>query len=637
MQAESVVRPSPSRFTLALALTTALVLGPSAAPARVAADGPDAGSLPGDGDAPAPETGGASRVLRFRFHPTERAQLALWVESADGSVFRTVELTQATARRGIGNRPGALQMNSGFRWPYGRREGTLPVWAHRRVEVGGQAPFRRVIFRDRVSEGAASQAPTGMFARERYQDNPDDYFCLSFRRELSAKDALDAVACATVFSSDRGRYLTEADVARGYAEPFVQGTGAGAPMMRPLSLTSYYPPRRDVVCDRSDGCLNHPDVQRYASDARAAMPEIDEVTIATLPSAMHEYTFVVPDTWPDGDYVAYLEINVEGDYNEVFNDVTYPTPVAPSGQWDYWAMSYGYPYRGQPSVVFRVPFVLGDDDAVVTTSAPAGYGALHGEDGLLRDMGDGVVTDDPVNARGSGADRLIRQPEGWRFAVEVQGASACADARAPGPLTDFFVGPSSDDKHSHEHGVLRFRVPTQDRAIARYEVRVSREPITDLATFLAGQPANEASLEDRALVIPTGGAPGTLVEVTFGGLVPQSRFYVGVRAIDACGKSSPIATGELETTAINFTVVSPCFVATAAYGSPLAAEIGALRRFRDRHLRTNAPGRALVDAYRLIGPTLAEAIAAHDTLRAVARAALTPVVRAAAWLDEDGS
>jgi hypothetical protein len=287
-------------------------------------------------------------------------------------------------------------------------------------------------------------------------------------------------------------------------------------------------------------------------------------------------------------------------------------------------------------VVFRAPFTLGDD-AVVTTSEPAGYGALHGEDGTLRDMRDGAITDDPVRARGSGADRLIRQAEGWRFAVDVQGASACEDATAPGALTDFSVAASSDDKHSHEHGVLRFRVPTQDRAIVRYEVRVSRAPITDLASFLAGQPANEASLEDRALVIPTGGAPGTLIEVPFGGLVPQSRFYVGVRAVDACGKSSPIASGELETTAINFTVVSPCFVATAAYGSPLAAEIGALRRLRDRHLRSHAPGRALVRAYYAVGPALAERIAADEDLRAVARAALTPLVRAAAWLDGDGS
>jgi hypothetical protein len=60
------------------------------------------------------------------------------------------------------------------------------------------------------------------------------------------------------------------------------------------------------------------------------------------------------------------------------------------------------------------------------------------------------------------------------------------------------------------------------------------------------------------------------------------------------------------TTAITFTTVSPCFVATAAYGSPLAAEVGTFRRFRDRHLMTNALGRALVAVYYEVGPDAAE-------------------------------
>ena len=29
--------------------------------------------------------------------------------------------------------------------------------------------------------------------------------------------------------------------------------------------------------------------------------------------------FSVPADWPDGDYVAYLEINTEGDYNAHYN------------------------------------------------------------------------------------------------------------------------------------------------------------------------------------------------------------------------------------------------------------------------------------------------------------------------------
>ena len=570
------------------------------------------------------------RTARFRFHPVERAQVALWIEREGEPFFHTVRLTQAVARRGIGNRPGALQMNSGFRWPYGRREGALPVWAHRRVEVGGQQPFRRVIFRDRVSEGAASQAPTGLFPGESYRDNPDDYFCLSFRRELSAKDALDAVACATLFNSDKGRYVTEDDAASNYGEPFVDE--AGAPGMRTLGTTSLYPPRRDITCTGSDGCGNHPDVANYVSDARRAMPEIDAATIATLTSHEYSFPFQIPAEWPDGEYIAYLEVNTEGDYNEQFNELTHPTPVTPTGLWDYWAQSYGYAYRGQPSVVYRVPFTVGADE-VQMTAEPVAYSSVNGTDGEMRNMTDGMITDDPVNAPGSGADRVYLAGDGWRFRVEVTSPAFCEGNQAPAPIADFSVAPMADDKHSHEWATLTFSVPFEDKAIDRYEVRVSTTPITDEASFLAGQPANAATLEDVALEVPTTGATGDRVSVTLGGLTPQTRFYIGLRAVDACGEAGEIATGVVETTAINFTVVSPCFVATAAWGTPLATEIGALRRFRDRHLLTNAPGRAFVRAYYSVGPTLAGFVAEHDTLRAAVRTVLAPVVDLARTLD----
>ncbi|MCZ7680714.1 MAG: hypothetical protein M5U28_18870 [Sandaracinaceae bacterium] len=70
--------------------------------------------------------------------------------------------------------------------------------------------------------------------------------------------------------SNKGRYVTEGDLAAGYAEPWQRADQSG--MMRALSLTSLYPPRRDVTGCGSVGCGDHDDVGRFAFDARTALP-----------------------------------------------------------------------------------------------------------------------------------------------------------------------------------------------------------------------------------------------------------------------------------------------------------------------------------------------------------------------------
>jgi len=71
-----------------------------------------------------------------------------------------------------------------------------------------------------------------------------------------------------------------------------------------------------------------------------------------------------------------------------------------------------------------------------------------------------------------------------------------------------------------------------------------------------------------------------------------------------------------------------CFIATAAYGTPMIDQIQVLRDFRDGYLMKNPAGRWFVSTYYRYSPPLARFIAHHDSLRALFRFLLTPII----WL-----
>ena len=371
------------------------------------------------------------------------------------------------------------------------------------------------------------------------------------------------------------------------------------------------------------------------------MPELDAVTRATLQGKRPAmWTFNLPNEWPRGErYKLFLEVNVEGDYNDQYSANAYPTPKTPSGAWDSWAMEYGYPYRGQPSVVFALPFTLGED-AEVTTLDPIGFGDLHGASGEISPMTKSI-TNDPSGNMGSGADRLLAV-NNVRASMRVVTPDSpyCQTTQPPGPVQELTLSPDPDERYAHMWARLSLRTPVSDRPIGSYTVEVkaanadwepaftpdAEQMFLPVALDICADPDEPG--KNRCETLP----PGSELEATIAGLMPSSQYQVRVTPRDRpCGETGPTVTADFTTPERTFTTVTPCFVATAAYGSPLAEQISVLRALRDRHLANHALGRAFIDFYYAVGPALAEPVREHPWLASMVRAVLTPVVELVDW------
>jgi hypothetical protein len=70
----------------------------------------------------------------------------------------------------------------------------------------------------------------------------------------------------------------------------------------------------------------------------------------------------------------------------------------------------------------------------------------------------------------------------------------------------------------------------------------------------------------------------------------------------------------------------PCFIATAAFGSPLAGQVEILRQFRDKYLLTNSSGRKFVAWYYRNGPVAANWIKDKPLAKAAVQTALYPLI-----------
>jgi len=577
-------------------------------------------------------------LIEVRLRPGAAGmQMAVWLEDKAGNFVDTAYVTRLTGQFGLGNRPGAALLKTDFRWPYGRREMVAPVWAHRR---GHQYP--KVVMGGSCGNAIDAMCMNGSKCGGDCDDTTikvssyEPFYC-----SPSGASKLDAMSCASKGTFSKGAY-----------RPF------------PAEF-SLYPPRADLLAKDFLAAVDSTDYLDFVNQN-----DLVAVSQATPPAGVDldpSITWFPQNGLAAGDYVMWVELSAESDFNMAHDHANQADSV---NAWDF----EGHKFLGQPSILYQVPFRYDDFGGSYVATDYAGYSTWDGSDGAVHPPDNTITT----NLPSSGAGRLLDVDDKidvYRVKVLVGGcgvvapdmgvaadagsdAGAGGDAGVPddggnGPRdASVVVVPDGGAAHPDLGGVthpvcnvplgpdhltvsatattltVSFDTPPGGELPRSFAVRYheSSAPILTDDDFIHAVAAQGASAD----------APGSSHTVTISGVLAQTSYAVAVRGVSSCNKQSPIASEVVMTAEQKFVQLNGCFVATAAWGSPLEPELEPLRQLRNRYLLGNPAGRLLVATYYGFSPALAAVIAGDEDRRALARAALSPVVRAAARLAGPG-
>ena len=155
--------------------------------------------------------------------------------------------------------------------------------------------------------------------------------------------------------------------------------------------------------------------------------------------------------------------------------------------------------------------------------------------------------------------------------------------------------------------------------VGSYDIRVRQGRSVSEEGFIEGVPIDRVRPEK----------PGTMANVSLRELKPLTDYMIGVRALGRCGTQSTLVQKHFTTTDLEFKQLTGCFVATAAYGSPLAPAVATLRTLRDRARAQSALVATVVDLYERSSPPVAAVLRENAGARAFIRRLLAPALSAA--------
>ena len=215
-------------------------------------------------------------------------------------------------------------------------------------------------------------------------------------------------------------------------------------------------------------------------------------------------------------------------------------------------------------------------------------------------------------AVGSPVDVLVVDPDGKRIGFDI----------ASQQVVNEIPEASYSGRGTHPQLMI---IPTP--IAGNYEVLMfgADTGLYDMVAFTSN--TTQETVSFMASEIPT--TPGAVHQYT----IDWDTLSLGEEGVtvhvdsDGDGVFEDEFTSDEELTQDEFTSqLQGCFIATAAYGTPMAEEIEILRIFRDEHLLTNPLGQTFVDFYYRVSPPIAEFITEHPSLKPIVRAGLLPAV-----------
>ncbi len=212
---------------------------------------------------------------------------------------------------------------------------------------------------------------------------------------------------------------------------------------------------------------------------------------------------------------------------------------------------------------------------------------------------------------------------------------------------DFNPGAGTDDHTAGEEDIFltKFRLvdfvvipasvtTTGAGGTATFTVRLLSEPLANVILPVSSSDSNIGTVDkssltftdadwfvDQSVTITSATSSSQNYSIILGAAISGDADYNGLNPTDVtvvnAGNDSGSGGG--------------CFIATAAYGSPLTSHIKVLSKFRDHFLLTNGIGQRFVRFYYTYSPPVADFIEKHDSLRMMVRLGLIPFV-GASWL-----